>query len=104
MRIGGIYIFNTDVINDIHLQLLEGQLDLILDALELYAFNFHKVYAIDKDSDLEDLRNCLLYHTYEYLLSKKSSSYSVGYNVSKNCRLEHQRKKRVIYYSKKKIS
>lgn len=80
-------------------------MDLILEALELYAFNFHKVYAIDKDSNLEDLRNCLLYHTYEYILSKKSSnSYNIGYDVSKNCRLEHQRKKRIIYYSKKKIS
>lgn len=87
------------------MRLLEGQVDIILEALELYAFNFHKVYAIDKDSDLEDLRNCLLYHTYEYILSKKgSNSYRVGYDVSKNCRLEHQHKKRVIYYSRKKVS
>lgn len=102
---GGIYIFNIDSINYIDLRLLEGQVDLILEALELYAFNFHKVYAIDKDSDLEDLRNCLLYHTYEQILNKKTNdSYRIGYDVSKYCRLEHERKKRVIYYSKKKIS
>lgn len=98
-------MFDTDKINNINLQLLEGQVDLILESLELYAFNFHRVYAIDKDSDLEDLRNCLLYHTYDYILSKKgSNSYSVGYDVSKNCRLEHQRKRRIIYYRNKRIS
>lgn len=98
-------MFDTDIINNIELHLLEGQIDLILEALELYAFNFHKVYAIDKDSNLEDLRNCLLYHTYETILSKKASnSYRIGYDVSKNCRLEHQRKRRIIYYRNKRIS
>ena len=99
-----INIFNTDSINYIEIKLLDGQLDLILESLELYAFNFHRVYAIDKDSNLEDLRNCLLFHTYDYLLSKRGSSYKIGYDVSKNCRLEHSRKKRVIYYSRKKVS
>lgn len=62
-------MFNTDNINYIDFHLLEGQVDLILRSLELYAFNFHNVYDIDKDSNREDLRNALLFHTYNEILS-----------------------------------
>lgn len=93
-------MFNIDSINYIEFKLLEGQVDLILDALELYAFNLHKVWPVDKDSNLEDLRNCLLYHTYEEILSNYNR-YRIGYNVSKECRLIVERKKRTIFYLKK---
>lgn len=36
---GGIYLFNTDSISYVEFRLLEGQVDLILEALQLYAFN-----------------------------------------------------------------
>lgn len=62
-------MFNTDNINYIDFHLLEGEVDLILRSLELYAFNFHNVYDIDKDSNREDLRNALLFHTYNEILS-----------------------------------
>ncbi len=93
-------MFNTDSINYIEFKLLEGQVDLVLDALELYAFNLHKVWTIDKDSKLEDLRNCLLYHTYETILSKYNRDRMV-YDVSKQCRLKFEAKKRTIFYLKK---
>lgn len=93
-------MFNIDAINYIEFKLLEGQVDLILDALELYAFNLHKVWPVDKDSNLEDLRNCLLYHTYETILSKYSRN-KIGYDVSKECRLIVDRKKRKIFYLKR---
>lgn len=102
-------MFNTDSINYIEFKLLEGQVDLVLEALQLYAFNLHKVWVIDKDSDLEDLRNALLYHTYEEIAEKYYNSkmnYNinsrVNYDVLNSCRLERQRKRKQIYYNAKK--
>ena len=96
-------MFNTDSINFVEFRLLEGQVDLILEALQLYAFNLHRVWAIDKDSDLEDLRNSLLFHTYEEIASKYSNFNSrVNYDVISSCRLERKRKRKKIYLSAKK--
>lgn len=94
-------MFNTDSINYVEFKLLEGQVDLILEALQLYAFNLHKVWAIDKDSDIEDLRNALLFHTYHEIESKYSNS-KINYDVISSCRLERKRKRRHIYLSAKK--
>lgn len=96
-------MINTDSINYIDLHLLEGQVDLLLEALQLYAFNFHKVWAIDKDSDFEDLRNALIFHTYEEIISKYNNS-KINYDVLSSCRLEKQRKNKKIYFSRKKIA
>lgn len=96
-------MFNTDSINFVEFRLLEGQVDLILEALQLYAFNLHRVWAIDKDSDLEDLRNALLFHTYQEISSKYSNFNSrVNYDVISSCRLERKRKRTKIYLSSKK--
>lgn len=85
---------NTDSINYISFNLLEGQVDIILKSLELYAFNLHNVFAVDKDSELEDLRNTLLFHTYNEILSNyNSNKYRVGYNVSKECKTQIEREK-----------
>lgn len=94
-------MFNYDTVNYIELRLLEGQVDLVLEALQLYAFNLHKVWAIDKDSGVEDLRNALLYHTYEQILSKYNNT-KISYDVLGSCRLERQRKRKQIYYNAKK--
>ena len=94
-------MFNTDSINYIEFKLLEGQVDLVLEALQLYAFNLHKVWAIDKDSEIEDLRNALLYHTYEHILEKYNNT-KISYDVLSSCRLERQRKRKQIYYNAKK--
>ena len=96
-------MFDSENINYVELKLLQGQIDLILLALELYAFNFHKVWAIDKDSDLEDLRNSLLFHTYEEILIKSSKS-RVTYDVLYNCKLEKDRKRRYEYNKIKKVA
>lgn len=94
-------LFNTDSINYIEFRLLEGQVDLILEALQLYAFNLHKVWAIDKDSNLEDLRNALLYHTYEEIASKYHN-YKINFDVLGSCKLERQRKRKTTYLNTKK--
>lgn len=96
-------MFNTDSINFIEFRLLEGQVDLVLEALQLYAFNFHKVWAIDKDSDREDLRNSLIFHTYNEILSKYNNT-KINYDVISACRLENRRKRVTQYKKSKKIA
>ena len=96
-------MFNTDNINYIDLHLLEGQVDLILESLQLYAFNLHRVWAVDKNSDLEDLRNALLFHTYEEIVSKYNNC-KLNYDVLGNCQLERKRKRNLIYIKNKKVS
>lgn len=96
-------MFNTENINYIDLHLLEGQVDLILESLQLYAFNLHKVWAIEKNSDLEDLRNALLFHTYNEIQSKYNNS-KVNYDVLQSCRLENRRKRQYQYKKIKKIA
>lgn len=96
-------MINTDSVNYITFNLLEGQVDIVLKSLELYAFNLHNVFAVDKDSELEDLRNSLLYHTYNEILSNyNSNKYRIGYNVSSECRRQVERKKKLKYYEAKK--
>lgn len=104
--LGGVFInFNTDNINYVDLHLLEGQCDLLLQCLELYAFNFHKVWATDLDSSFEDLRNSLLYHTYHEILCKLGQSrYRPCYDLEYECKLSSQRKKRIIFYRKKNLT
>ena len=95
-------MFDTDSINFIEIKLLEGQVDLILRALELYAFNLHNTWGIETDEDLQDLRNALLFHTYEGLMSKKvSNNYKIAYDVTENCREELKRKKKKMYLAMK---
>lgn len=99
-------MLNTENINYIELNLLEGQVDLILDALQLYAFNFHRVWAVDYDSDKEDLRNALIFHTYEQIQCKYNSCKYTHreYNITDNCRLIHRRKRMKKYYNAKKVA
>ena len=95
-------MLTTENINYVELNLLESQVDLILDALQLYAFNFHRVWAVDYDSNKEDLRNALIFHTYEQIQSKyNSSKYSFhkDYDLMYNCRLI-KRRKRISNYKK----
>lgn len=94
-------LFETNNINYIDLHLLEGQVDIILRSLELYAFNFHNVYAIDVNSNKEDLRNALLFHTYNEILSNLvNNKYRIGYDVTKECKLKYERKRKIKYYNK----
>ena len=95
-------MFDTENINFIEIQLLEGQVDLILRALELYAFNLHNTWGVEVNSDLQELRNALLFHTYEGLISRKNNNnYRIGYDVTENCREELARKKKKMYLAKK---
>lgn len=103
-RKGAINLFNTDTINYISFSLLEGQVDLILRALELYAYNFH--YISTKKDELEDLRNSLIYHTYHQILSNyttcKYNTYT-GECIINECKNDAiQNRKRRYYKIKNK--
>lgn len=87
----------------VELRLLNEQVEVLLQALQLYAFNFHNTWNVKTDSDEEDKRNALIFYTYEYL----SNNYNYTrptYDVLKACRTTLQRKKRKIYYKNKKIA
>ena len=94
------------VVRFIDVRLLEGQVDLILRAMELYAFNLHHTWGINYDEDIQELRNALLFHTYEELINKKNNTeYQIGYDVTHNCRKILTSKKKKLYLrAKRKIA
>lgn len=98
-------MFDTDNIISKEIKLLDGQIDLLLKALELYAFNLHNTWGVEVDSNLSELRNALLFHTYESLISQKNGNYDIKYNVLKECELLSNRKKKTLYFkARKKIA
>ena len=100
-ELGGMIILNiSDNLNYIDFHLLEGQVDIILKALELYAYNLHFTFSREEDYEL---LNSLIYYAYNSILERYSNnSYRIGYDVSKNCRLEIEHKKKKLYYDTKK--
>lgn len=74
-------MFDTDNIIPKEIKLLDGQIDLILRALELYAFNLHNTWNVQVDNDKEELRNALIFHTYEGLLAQRHGEYVIKYDV-----------------------
>ena len=96
-------MFDTDTINFIDLHLLVGQVDLILSALQLYAFNLHNTWGIDIDSDREDLRNSLLFHTYSQILDLYATKNN-RYDVLKSCQDFHRLQRQKIYKLRKNIA
>ena len=95
-------MFNTDNIIYKQIKLLDGQIDIILKALELYAFNLHNTWGVEVDSDLNELRNALLFHTYESLIAQKNGEYKINYNILKECKIISERKKKALYYKARK--
>lgn len=76
----------------IKVELLEGQIDLLLTCLQVYAFNLHNCYGVNKD-DLEyDLKNALIFHTYESLVSQKLEGVRLNYDFTKVIKLKNIRK------------
>ena len=63
-------MFETEEIGHVNFSFLYSQIDIILRALELYAYNFNFIVPVDKDSDLQNLRMSLIFHTYHEILAK----------------------------------
>lgn len=97
-------MFDTDNIIPKEIKLLDSQIDIILRALELYAFNLHNTWNVNIDDRKEELRNALLFHTYEGLLSQKNGEYKIAYDFAEEYRLEKERKRRKIYLARKNIA
>lgn len=91
-------MFDTNNIEPKEVKLLNGQIDIILKALELYSFNLHNTWGVDIDSDSNELKNALVFHTYQGLLEQRDGEYRISYDLIKEYELYQLRKKR-----KKKI-
>lgn len=61
--------------------LLDGQIEILLRALELYSFNLHHTWTVEIDSDNADIRKVLVFHTYHEILGKYRGDYAIGYNL-----------------------
>lgn len=97
-------MFDTDNIIPKEVKLLDGQIDIILRALELYSFNLHNTWNVKVDDNKEELRNALIFHTYEGLLSAKNGEYKIAYDVIGEYKLERERKRKRMYFARKKIA
>lgn len=89
----------SENINKIEFSLLECQADIVLHALELYAYNLH--FTFNQNEDYEIL-NTMIFHTYEGILSRyTSNSYKIGYDVLYKCSQESQSIKKRNYYQRR---
>ena len=65
--------FNIENINSVELNLLDGQVELILRALELYGYNLdYMLNSYDSKDDLNQEKKVLLKYTYEQILATQA--------------------------------
>lgn len=81
-------MFESNSIIPKEVKLLDGQIDIILKALELYSFNLHNTWGVDIDSDSHELRNALIFHTYQGLLAHRCGEYRISYDLIKEYKTE----------------
>lgn len=90
-------MYFSDNLNKIEFTLYEPQVDMILHALELYAYNIH--FIVKKGTEDYSMYNILIFHTYQQIMAHYSSNrYIAGYDPLKNCQLEIDRMKKKNYY------
>ena len=73
-------------------------------ALELYAYNFNFIVPVDKDSDLQNLRMSLIFHTYHEILAKygNNKEFIKGSAEIENTKNFYNKNKKRNYYKNKK--
>lgn len=65
--------FNVNNIHSVELNLLDGQVDIILRGLELYGFNLdYMLNSSDSNDDIKQEKLALLRYTYEQVLSSRA--------------------------------
>lgn len=65
--------FNIKNIHSVELNLLDGQVEIILRALELYAYNLdYMLNSNDSSSDIKQEKIALLKYTYEQVLATQA--------------------------------
>lgn len=93
-------MYFSDSIHKVDFSLYEPTIDMILHALELYAYNLH--YLVKQGTDEYYYCNMLILHAYnEILVHYRNNKYECGYNPIKNCQIEIDRYKRKNYHEAK---
>ena len=65
--------FNTNNIHSVELNLLDGQVELILRSLELYSYNLeYMLNSNDSSDELKQEKMALLRYTYEQVLASQA--------------------------------
>ena len=65
--------FDTNNINSVELNLLDGQVELILRALELYGYNLeYMLNGADATNELKQEKIAMLKYTYEQILASQA--------------------------------
>lgn len=96
-------MYFSDNTNRISFSFYEFQIDMILHALELYAYNLH--YIGRKSCEEYEESNIILFHLYNEILAHyNNNKINIGYNPIKNCQMEIDRIKKKNYYSVKKYN
>lgn len=77
--------FNIDNIQSVELNLLDGQVEIILRALELYAYNLdYMLNSNDSSDDLRQEKKALLKYTYEQVLATQAEQIESKSNNTEN--------------------
>ena len=77
--------FNLDDINPVEMKMLSEQVDIILRALELYAYNLENMLDGEKSSDDERQKKiAMLKYTYEQVLSDQAEQVNTKRNNTNN--------------------
>ena len=73
--------FDYDNIHPVELRLLDGQVDLILRALELYVYNLDYMLNCEKSDDMERQKKiAMVKFTFEQILSAKAEQVNAKSN------------------------
>lgn len=88
----------SDYLNQIDFTFYEHDIEIILRALELYAYNLH--YVGRKSCEDYEQANIILFHLYNKILAHYSNYRNIGYNPTYNCKLEIDRIKKKNIYKK----
>lgn len=93
-------MYFSDMLHKVDFSLYEPQVDMVLHALELYAYNLH--FVCKDATEQYEIFNVLIFHTYQQIMAHYSSEkYKSGYEPLKNCQLEIDRMKKKNYYEVK---
>lgn len=77
--------FDTDNIRSVELNLLDGQVEIILRALELYGYNLdYMLNSNDSSDDLRQEKKALLKYTYEQVLATQAEQIESKSNNTDN--------------------
>lgn len=77
--------FDTNNIHSVELNLLDGQVEIILRALELYAYNLdYMLNSNDSSNDLCQEKTALLKYTYEQVLATQAEQIESKSNNTDN--------------------